>query len=404
MAKIVIIGAGPAGMMASIFASQAGHDVVIIDTNENVGRKLLVTGAGRCNLTNADVAAVRYACDNPVWLNQVLNYFNREDLLRFLESIGILTFSTFDGWYYPISESAHTVVDAFEAALNAHHVQQILRKQVTGIIKAGDGFEVMLHRDVITVDRVIIACGGKAYPSLGSDGNLLAIIQQMGHLVHPVLPALAPVTADMRTLKGLQGVRLDADVTLLQGGRALGKTFGNIIFTQWGLNGPGVMDLSYLVSTYPLKDMVLELNLINKFEDKLRALFISPVSSSMPVQVAIQSVLPPKIAAHVIHSAGITLDTTLSKIKKPQRVTLFQLLTHFQLKVTGTRGFDYCQVSTGGVSLMEVNPETMESLIVPGLFFAGEVLDVVGPCGGYNLQFAFSTGAIAGMGAGRQVG
>ena len=152
MAKIAVIGAGPAGMMAAIFASQAGHEVVIIDTNEHVGRKLLVTGAGRCNLTNADVAAVRYACDNPVWLNQVLNHFNREDLLKFLESIGILTFSTFDGWYYPISESAHAVVDAFEAALNGHHVQKLLRKQVTGIIKAGDGFEVMLHRDVIKAD------------------------------------------------------------------------------------------------------------------------------------------------------------------------------------------------------------------------------------------------------------
>jgi predicted Rossmann fold flavoprotein len=403
MAKIAIIGAGPAGMMASIFASQAGHEVVIIDTNEHVGRKLLVTGAGRCNLTNADVAAVRYACDNPVWLNQVLNQFNREDLLRFLESIGILTFSTFDGWYYPISESAHAVVDAFDAAMNVHHVQRMLRKQVTGIIKTRDGFEVMLHRDVIKTDLIIIACGGKAYPSLGSDGNLLAIIQQMGHLVHPVLPALAPVTADMRFFKGLQGVRLDADVTLLQGGRALGKTFGNIIFTQWGLNGPGVMDLSYLVSTFPLKDMMLELNLIHKFEDKLKALFVSPANSSMPVDVAIQSILPPKMAAHVIHSASLPPDSMLSKIKKLQRDTLFQLLTHFQLKVTGTRGFDYCQVSTGGVSLMEVNPEIMESLIVPGLFFAGEVLDVVGPCGGYNLQFAFSTGAIAGMGAGRQV-
>jgi predicted Rossmann fold flavoprotein len=401
MAKIAIIGAGPAGMMAAIFASQAGCEVVIIDTNEHVGRKLLVTGAGRCNLTNADVAAVRYACDNPVWLNRVLNQFNREDLLRFLERIGIFTFSTFDGWYYPISESAHAVVDAFDAALEGHKVQKMLRKQVTGIIKVGDGFEVMLHRDVIKADRVIIACGGKAYPSLGSDGNLLTIIQQMGHLVHPVLPALAPVTADMRMLKGLQGVRLDADVTLLQGGRALGKTFGNIIFTQWGLNGPGVMDLSYLVSTYPMKDMVLELNLIHKFVEKLNTMFISPVNSFMPVQVAIQSVLPPKMAAYVIHAAGLAPDTLLSKLKKPQRDSLFQLLTHFQLKVTGTRGFDYCQVSTGGVALMEVNPETMESLIVPGLFFAGEVLDVVGPCGGYNLQFAFSTGAIAGMGAGQ---
>ena len=404
MAKIAVIGAGPAGMMAALFASQAGHEVVIIDSNEHVGRKLLVTGAGRCNLTNADVAAVRYACDNPVWLNKVLNGFNRDELIKFLESIGILTFSTNDGWYYPVSESAHTVVDAFDAALDGHQVHRLLRKQVTGIDITGNGFNVMLHRDVIAADQVIIACGGKAYPSMGSDGNLLGVVQQLGHKLHPVLPALAPVTADMRLLKGLLGVRLDAEITLLQGKRALGKTSGNIIFTQWGLNGPGVMDLSYLVSTFPVKDLVLDLNLLHRFEEKLLATFTSPLYSSMPLLVAVQSILPPKMAAFIIHTAGLSPETTLSKLKKPQRETLMQLLTHFQLNVTGTRGFDYCQVSTGGVSLTEVNPENMESLIVPGLFFAGEVLDVTGPCGGYNLQFAFSTGALAGMGAGRQPG
>ena len=124
MAKIAVIGSGPAGMMAAIFASQAGNEAIIIDSNEHTGRKLLVTGAGRCNLTNSKVAAVRYACDNPVWLNEVLNRFTREDLLNFLDTIGIPTFSTFDGWYYPVSESAHAVVDAFDAALDAHHVSQ----------------------------------------------------------------------------------------------------------------------------------------------------------------------------------------------------------------------------------------------------------------------------------------
>lgn len=400
MAKIAVIGSGPAGMMAAIFASRAGNEVIVIDSNEHTGRKLLVTGAGRCNLTNSKVAAVRYACDNPVWLNEVLNRFTREDLLNFLDTIGISTFSTFDGWYYPVSESAHAVVDAFDAALDANHITKLLRKQVTGVEVSGNGFNVMLHRDPLPADRVIVACGGKAYPSLGSDGSLFSAILGLGHRLHPILPALAPVTADMRKLKGLQGVRLDADISLTLGGRLIGRTFGNIIFTDWGLNGPGVMDVSYLISGSPGKDLVLELNLLHQYEAKMQALIKDHKRSDMPALVAVQSVLPPKMAAYILDTLGVQQETPLSKLKPAQSIAVMKLMTQFKLTVTGTRGFEHCQVSTGGVPLGEVNPQTMGSLIVPGLFFAGEVLDVTGPCGGYNLQFAFSTGAIAGMNAG----
>jgi predicted Rossmann fold flavoprotein len=401
VAKIAVIGSGPAGLMAALLTSQDGYEAIIIDSNEHVGRKLLVTGAGRCNLSNSKIAAGRYACENIPWLKMVLNHFTREHLLNFLDTIGIPTYSTFDGWYYPVSESAHAVVDAFDAALDSRHVGKMMRKQVTGIERSGKSFNVMLHRDAVIADRVIIACGGKAYPSLGSDGNLFDTIRELGHNIHPILPALAPVTADMRKLKGLQGVRLDACVSLKQNGTILGETTGNIIFTDWGLNGPGVMDLSYLISKYPGNDLYLELNLLHKYESGLRKTFADRKGSAMPVLVAVQSILPPKMAVFIISTAGIPPEMPLSKLKDSESDLVLKLMTQFQLKVTGTRGFDHCQVSTGGVALEEVNPETMESLIVPGLFFAGEVLDVTGPCGGYNLQFAFSTGAVAGMGAGR---
>lgn len=400
MPKIAVIGSGPAGIMAALFAARTGNETVIIDTNEHVGRKLLVTGAGRCNLTNSRIAAVRYACEDPVWLNIVLHHFTREDLLHFLDTIGIPTFSTFDGWYYPVSESAHAVVDAFDAALNVHHVTKLLSKQVTGVEMTGQGFNVMLHREPVFADKVIVACGGKAYPSLGSDGNFFTAIQQMGHKIHPIFPALAPVTADMRKHKGLQGVRLDANVTLNFKGNPIGMTFGNIIFTEWGLNGPGVMDLSYLINEYQAKDLVLELNLLHQYEEKVRAHFEDRAESEIPVRVMVQSILPPKMAGYLLNISDIQPETPLNKLSIAQTDKIMRLMTSFQLKVTGTRGFDHCQVSTGGVPLDEVNPETMESLIVPGLFFAGEVVDVIGPCGGYNLHFAFTSGAIAGMSAG----
>ena len=399
MKKVAVIGSGPAGLMAALFAAQGGGQVTIIDTNEHTGRKLLVTGAGRCNLTNADVAAVRYACDNPVWLNEVLLQFSREDLLHYLDSIGIPTFATFDGWYYPVSESAHAVADAFDAALISLGVEKMLRKQVTGVQPTSNGLNVLLHRDALSFDRVVIACGGKAYPAMGSDGSLHGIIHGLGHKFHPVNPALAPITADMQGMQALQGIRLDADVTLKQAGTALGKTFGNIIFTRWGVNGPGVMDLSYLVHAYSPKNMLLQLNFLHRHEAWLRYALHNEAGLNLPARVLVQSILPPKLASFMLSLVNIPADTPRSKLSAGQVSSLMEQLTNFQLTVTGTRGFEYCQVSSGGVAVEEVHPETMESLIVPGLYFAGEVLDVVGPCGGYNLHFAFTTGAIAGQGA-----
>lgn len=399
MKKIAVIGSGPAGLMAALFAARAGGQVTIIDSNEHTGRKLLVTGAGRCNLTNSDVAAVRYACDNPVWLNKVLLQFSREDLLQFLDSIGIPAFATFDGWYYPVSESAHAVADAFDGALDSMRVEKMMRKLVTGVLPTEHGFNVLLHRDILSFDRVVIACGGKAYPVMGSDGSLHGVIQTLGHKLHPVNPAMAPITADMRGLQALQGIRLDANVTLKQAGSSIGKTFGNIIFTKWGVNGPGVMDLSYLVHAYSPKEMQVEFNLLHQHEDWLSKALHNEGGLDLPVRVLVQSVLPPKLASFMLSQANIPLETPRSKLSAGQRSSLMKRLTNFQLTVTGTRGFEYCQVSSGGVAVEEVHPETMESRIVPGLYFAGEVLDVIGPCGGYNLHFAFTTGAIAGQGS-----
>lgn len=398
MTRIAVIGAGPAGMMAACYAASAGAQVTIIDSNDQVGRKLLVTGAGRCNLTNVDVAAVRYACENPVWLNQLLLQYSREDLLRFLESIGVPSFSTADGWYYPLSESARAVADAFDTALNARGVQKLLKRQVTDILPGRIGFTVAMHREEISADRVVLASGGKAYPTLGSDGSLFAVARRLGHEVRPVYPALAPVTADMRAYQEISGVRLDAEVTLKQAGVALGKTFGNLIFTAWGVNGPAVMDLSYLVHTYSPKDMTLELNFLHRQESWFRAQLANS-EAGLTARVLVQSVLAPKMAAFILGLAGISADSPCAGLSTRQQEVLLRYLLKFELVVTGTRGFEHCQVSSGGVSVEEVDPLTMASLRVAGLYLAGEVLDVIGPCGGYNLHFAFSSGAIAGLGA-----
>ena len=395
---VTIVGAGPAGMTAALFAARNGVQVRLIDSNPNVGRKLLVTGSGRANLTNQRMDAARYTCADPAWMGALLGKFGYQELITFLESIGVLTFATSDGWCYPVSESAQTVVDAFRNALDLAKVDLILNTRVASINKNERRFNLTLASgEIMECENVIIAAGGKAYPTLGSRGELFGSLEKLGHNVLPLTPALAPVTCDMRPYKELIGVRLDAKASLHEKGKPLAETTGNLIFTQWGLNGPAVMDLSHYVSARPGSNLELRLDLLHIHMPKLRDLFENQCSTPTPVRILLGAVLPPKIPPFVLSIAGLSPDLSINKMRKEQIDDLFNLLTNLPFKVTGVRGFEFCQVSAGGVPVSEVDPLTMRSHIVSGISLVGETLDVVGPCGGYNLQFAFSSGALAGI-------
>jgi predicted Rossmann fold flavoprotein len=397
MSMIGVIGGGPAGMTAALEARKSGAEVLLFDANPGLGRKLLVTGSGRCNLTNTAVAASRYFCPDVTWLEVVLSEFGHADLLDYLHKLGILTHATADGWIYPVSESAAAVTEIFVSSLEVAGVRIIAGTRIGSIEKQGKIFRLKSDdSQSFELDRLVVACGGKAYPNLGSTGNLFPILEKLGHTIHPILPALAPILADMKPYHKLQGVRLDAQASLIEKRTKLGGTIGNLIFTEWGLNGPAVMDLSHLVSAYPHAELQLELDLIFNCKEELRALISERTTSSIPLRVMLGSALPTKVPPVVLGLAGLPADSLLKNMNPEQLKKVFHLLTHLPFRVKGVRGFEYCQVSSGGIALNEVDALGMQSRIVPDLFFAGEVLDVTGPCGGYNLQFAFSTGAIAG--------
>lgn len=401
--KIAVIGAGASGMVSALQAAWQGAGVCLLERNPVVGRKLLVTGSGRCNLTNAAVAAERYACSDPAWLDALFRRFGVADLLAMLGSIGIPVQNTADGWYYPLSNSAQSVVEAFSSALERAGVALSLQTQVTGLRSCAGGLALRFiaagREEEQEYERVIVAAGGAAYPALGSRGELFPLLERLGHSCLPNRPALAPILAELGKFRPLQGVRLNAGVTLWDGSQRLGSTAGNLIFTEWGVNGPAVMDLSHLVTTRPAAGLTLSLNLLAFFPQEFEQLLSGQRAGSMPLRVFLDAFFPPKVSALFLKNAGLAEEAPLGQVEERALQRLLGMLGDLRFPVRGVRDFDYCQVSAGGVPVTEVEPESLASRHVPGLFLCGETLDVVGPCGGFNLQFAFSSGALAGRAA-----
>jgi hypothetical protein len=396
-----IVGAGPAGSMAALEAARLGAQVLLFDSNDRVGRKLLVTGNGRCNISNSQARAKRYTCADRAAVGEALSLFGHAETVARLRELGVLTYLTPDGWCYPVSESAAAVADTLAAAITLAGVEVHLKRQVEDLHPVSDGWQIKVSGGSKThaVERVVVATGGKAYPALGSTGAFLAVLERLGHTIQPVLPALAPLTADMRPWHKLQGVRLDAMLRLLQGERQLGESFGNLMFTQTGLSGPAPMNLSHLVSTRPGEALVLEINLVHSHLKALEELIARYRHQAMPLAVLLGAVLPAKMPSVLLPLAELSEKITMETVSDADLKRLLNLITHLRLTVTGTRGLREAQLSTGGVPITEVVAASMASRLVPGLHLAGEVLDVIGPCGGYNLQWAFTSGALAGRGA-----
>lgn len=399
--QIGIVGAGPAGMMAALEAARRGARVLLFDTNRTVGRKLLVTGNGRCNLTNEGVAATKYVCADPAFLQTVLAAFGREELLAALWELGVVTYAMADGWTYPVSDSAPTVVDAFAFGLEQAGVEVRLLTKISDIQPRGR--RVVLEAGgpghTYEVDAVVVAPGGKAYPALGSRGELFPVLERLGHTVIPVRPALAPIRAKVAQFHKLQGVRLDVGLAVYRDDVKLDETVGNLMFTQFGFSGPAAMDMSHLVSSHRAGALRLVLNLVPYHLGALRQLLAEKRHQSVPLRVVLGAVVPVKVPPVLIQLAELPAEVTLAEVSDEELDRVLSLATGVSVVAEGTRGFQFSQLSSGGVPVTEVDARTMGSRKVRNLYLAGEVMDVIGPCGGYNLQFAFTSGALAGRGA-----
>lgn len=410
--KVCVIGAGPAGLMSAIFAAQSGAAVVVIEKNQVPGRKLLLTGGGRCNITHTGTVDdfVRVYGKSGRFLRHCLHEFSPDATREFFSQIGIETKvdpaplryaeASEQGCVFPVSERAGDVRDALLGQCLKLGVQFIFGRGVDRIKKRCDGFAVFATSEIASATKVIIATGGASYPATGSTGDGYKLAKSLRHTIIEPRAALVPLVSTEKWCAELAGISRDNVTISAMVNKKKIIISGPMIFTHDGIGGPAVLDLSRLLvdclpATKPVEvtiDIVPSMN-----ESQLEEYLMGQLTqySKKIIANVLFELAPKKLGGLICTLAGIT-ETSASQLKKEQRRKVIQLLKKLPVPIVATKPIDEAIVTNGGVSTAGIDPTTMQSRVCPGLFFAGETIDVDGPCGGYNLQIAWSTGALAG--------
>ncbi len=405
MSRVVIVGGGAAGMMAAIAAAEAGHTVRILEKNEKLGKKLFITGKGRCNLTNAcDTEELfRHVVSNPRFLYSSFYRFGNSDVMDFMEKGGCPLKTERGNRVFPVSDKSSDVIRVFVNRLHELGVQVSLYTEVSDILtEQGRACGVRLKKDrrVIPADAVVVATGGLSYPSTGSTGDGYRFARALGHTVTKLSPALVPFET-LESTENLQGLSLrNIRVKILNGSRVLYEEFGEMLFTHFGVSGPVLLSASsYVAAALRTGPLTLSIDLkpaLSAEQLDARILRDFEEMKNRQFRNSLARLLPSKLIPVVVDETGIDPDKKVNEITRGERERLVSIGKDFRLTLTGLRDFNEAIITQGGVSVKEINPSTMESRKVPGLYFAGEVLDLDAVTGGFNLQIAWSTGRLAG--------
>lgn len=406
MKQIIVVGAGPAGMMAAIRAAENGANVTLLEKMKKPGRKMMITGKGRCNITNAaDVPEIiRNIHGNGAFLNSSMRTFDNQDVMEFFRQQGVPVKVERGNRVFPVSDKAQDAVDAMVHRLHELGVKIELEMPVADILTqdgrvAGVRTKSGAH---YKADAVILAVGGASYPGTGSTGDGYEMAKKLGHTIVPLRPSLVPLETEEEWVKDLQGLSLrNVRVTLLANNEKVQEIFGEMMFTHFGVTGPIILSLSRKAAECLAagKYVELEINLKpaltpEKLDARIQRDFDKYIRKSL--KNGLVDLLPHKMIEPLLDYAFLDPDRPVNQVTAAERHRLVEVLQHLILIVTKTRPLSEAIVTAGGVSVREINPKTMESKLVPGLYFAGEVTDVDAYTGGYNLQAAFSMGNAAG--------
>jgi predicted Rossmann fold flavoprotein len=409
MKKIAVIGGGPAGMLAAGTAAQNGADVFLFEKNDRLGKKLYITGKGRCNITNAvpNDIYLENIISNPKFLYSATGNFDCYRTIEFFEELNVKTKTERGNRVFPVSDNAADVVSALERYILKHNVKIRYRLSVKKIIlsETKDSVKgILLSNDeIFYCDAVVVATGGLSYPATGSTGDGYDFARKAGHEVTKLYPSLVPLVSDEDFIAELQGLSLkNINVTAFASGKAVYEDFGEMLFTHYGLSGPVILSASsYLHGRYH-EDPVISIDLkpaLTEEELDRRLLRDFEKYSNKDFINALNDLLPKKLIPVVINRIDIPRSKKIHEITRVERKTLVGMLKAFTVRVKGVSGFNNAVITKGGVCVKGIDPKTMQSKNVKGLYFAGEVLDVDGYTGGFNLQIAFSTGYLAGKSA-----
>ena len=408
MKRVVIIGGGAAGLMAAVIAGREGAQVTLLEKMNYLGKKMGITGKGRCNVTNAAPMSefIKNTPGNGKFLYGAYERFSNQDLLQLLNEAGLETKVERGGRVFPASDSALDVRNTFMKLLRSYGVDVHLEEAAQEIIvEDGRVAAVKTKNGTYPADAVLVATGGKSYPATGSTGDGYDLAGRLGHKVTDIRPSLVPIVTEEVWVKDLMGLSLrNVELSVVAKNKVQAKMFGEMMFTHFGITGPIVLSLSHTVGKLMRKKNIgtigLDINLkpalsVEKMDKRLQKDF--ELYSKKQLINGLKDLLPQRLIPLVIQLAGLDPHKPINQISKAERDSLVYILQHLPLTVKGLRPVEEAIVTAGGLSLKEFNPKTMESKLVPGLYGAGEVLDIDAFTGGYNLQAAFSTGYVAAM-------
>ncbi|ABR47536.1 HI0933 family protein [Alkaliphilus metalliredigens QYMF] len=399
---ILVIGGGAAGMIASIAATRQGAQVIILEKMNRVGKKILATGNGRCNLTNIHTDLIHFHGNNVQFIRSVLGQFSVEETINFFEYLGI-AHKVEEGKVYPFSDQAASVLDVLRYEMNQLGVKEHCDAEVREIHATKQGFTLALSNGKqIKGDRIIVTTGGKASPQLGSNGSGYDLVKPFGHLLIPPFPALVQLNLKAHFLKALKGVKFNGLAEVNSNNKSLRREEGEILFTDYGISGPPILQLSRKAGEVlqnkekPWIQLDLFPHLTTE-ELKEQLMIRLGYQPEKPLDFALIGLLNKRLIPVVLKETKIQPIQKLShEVSDEEMNRLVSFLKGWRIEIEGTQDWKQAQVTAGGIDVNGINPKTLESKLVPGMYFAGEILDIDGDCGGFNLQWAWSSGYIAG--------
>ena len=399
MKRIVIVGGGASGLISAIFSKTENNQVTVLERNSSCGKKILATGNGKCNYWNIDQNIKHYHSNNEELLEQIITKEIQDKVINFFNSLGIVP-KIKNGYYYPFSNQATTIKNALLNEVKKKDIEIRQDFLVESIEKEDNHFIIKSSNEIIKADKVIIATGSCASPKTGSDGIGYKLLKRLSHTVIEPKPALVQLKTTGNFLKEWAGIRTDVKVSLYENDKLIKEESGEIQLTDYGISGICVFNLSRYVSIGLEKNLNEEvmINFLPFIEKNPYEYLTNLLKNNYSVKTQLENILNNKLVAVILNKTNIDENKSFKNLREDEKVRLINNLISFKVKVIGTNSFDQAQVCSGGIPLTEIDLTTMESKLVKGLYIVGELLDVDGDCGGYNLGFAWMSGIKAGIG------